>query len=207
MKTLLFSLLLLTGVAVPSFAQQPADQPAAHTAHVQQPIDSLQQRADSLERQAALADSALQATQAETAALRQELNNLRDNAYTDPAYFPVVILIVVFSAVAAMLYLILRFNYRNKERTYQLEKLRIERGDPVVYRPIEPFLRTLQRWLVVAVIAFGLLSIVFMSDHPEKWTILLPWLVTLGACIYLIRKYVSVRQSQLNDEKNSPKQN
>lgn len=210
MKHTLLSLLLSAGILFGSTSALSAGNPA-DTLPGPIPADTaaIAVQADTLATPAAIAaqaktDSLLQAFGDRLSDMEQNLNQVRHLAHQshfDGEYIMVVLVVALIAvAVVLMTFFALKYRYRRQETKYELERLRIERGEqlPVPQWNELPVTLFIRRLLVIGIIAFGILAWVGVVNlsYMRFFSSVLLWALIAGvgyAVVYLFRTYVQRR--------------
>lgn len=112
----------------------------------------------------------------------------------------VFVVALISMAVVLMTFFILKFAYRRREKYYELERLRIERGEqlPVHQWSDMPVTLFIRRLLIIGIVAFGILAWVGVANlgYMRFFASLLLWALIAGvgyAVVHLFRVYVQRR--------------
>lgn len=215
-KTMLCTLLglgMIFGSSSALLAENPAGTLSLPTAG---DTTSLTVPADTLAAPAALptppatrikTDSLLTALGDRVADLEQTVRQIRNAAYdrarTDlngDHVAAVLIVALVMAALVIVVFISQKSRYRRREKEYELERLRIERGEqlPADIRTELPVTVFIRRLLIVAICGFALLAWVGVvnTGYIRFFSGLLLWALIAGvgyAVIYLFRLYVQRR--------------
>ncbi|WP_298061667.1 hypothetical protein [uncultured Rikenella sp.] len=213
MKRILLGALLALGLTLGStsalLAGNPADAvPASEpgdTAAVEAPADTLTVLAVPAPTVAA-ADSLLQALGERLAGVEQAVGQMRNISYSrsglDGDNIQVVLVMAVIAAVVVLtVFFSLKYRFRRHEKKYELERMRIERGEQPVLTaakeelPVTTFIR---RLLIFAIVGFTFLAWVGVVNlsYMRFFSAILLWALIAGvgyAVVYLFRQYVQRR--------------
>lgn len=215
MKRTLLCLLLSAGTIFGSTSALLAGNPAdALSAPAPVPADTA--AAVAVDTLATVAEAAPLAAQAKTDSLlevlssrlvdvEQSVNQVRNNSYScsdfDGEYVMIVLVVaLVCTAVVLMTFFTLKFAYRRRQKYYELERMRIERGEqlPVHQWSDMPVTLFIRRLLIVGIVAFGILAWVGVANisYMRFFASLLLWALIAGvgyAVVHLFRVYVQRR--------------
>lgn len=211
-RTLLCALLglgLIFGSTSALLAENPADAiPASasgDTAAMAAPADTLTVLAAPAPTVAdAKTDSLLQMLDQRMAEMEQTVNQVRNISYSRDLdgdnIMAVIIVALVTAGVVLITFLVLKFAYRRREKNYELERMRIERGEqlPVPVKTELPLTVFIRRLLIVSIVLFGILAWVGMVNlgWMRFFASVLLWALIAGvgyAVVYLFRLYVQRR--------------
>ncbi len=178
---------------------------AGDTAAVAAPADTLTVLAVPASTVAAT-DSLLQVLDQRMSDLEQTVNQIRSisSSHSDfnGEYVMIVLVVTLISAsIVLMVFFSLKYRFRQREKTYELERMQIERGEQPVLTaakeelPVTTFIR---RLLIFAIVGFTLLSWVGVVNlgYMRFFPSLLLWMLIVGvgyAVVYLFRLYVQRR--------------
>lgn len=150
-------------------------------------------------------DSLLQVLDQRMADLEQTVNQVRNishSRYLDGDNIMAVLIVALVTAgVVLLTFLVLKFAYRKREKKYELERMRIERGEQPVLTaakeelPVTTFIR---RLLIFAIVGFTILAWVGVVNvsYMRFFSAILLWALIAGvgyAVVYLFRQYVQRR--------------
>ena len=149
-------------------------------------------------------DSLLQVLDQRMADVEQTVNQVRNISYSrsfDGEKVAVVLIVALISAAVVMMtFFALKYRYRRQEKKYEIERMRIERGEQLPApqwneMPVTMFIR---RLLVIGIIAFGILAWVGVVNlsYMRFFSILLVWILIAAvgyAVVHLFRVYVQRR--------------
>lgn len=150
-------------------------------------------------------DSLLEVLGNRLADVEQSIDQVRNNSYSrsdfDGEYVMIVLVVALISAaVVLMTFFTLKFAYRRREKYYDLERLRIERGEqlPVEMKTELPVTVFIRRLLVTGIIGFGVLAWIGVVNlgYMRFFPAALLWALIAGvgyAVVYLFRVYVQRR--------------
>lgn len=214
MKKTLLCLLLSAGTIFGStsalLAGNPADAlPAptpADTAAVAVQADTLAVPADPAAIAAqAKTDSLLQVLGDRLSDVEQSINQVRHISYSRSGFdgdnvMVVFVVALISAAVVLMTFFALKYRYRRQEKKYELERMRIERGEQLPVHPWNemPVTLFIRRLLVIGIVAFGILAWVGVANlgYMRFFASLLLWALIAGvgyAVVHLFRVYVQRR--------------
>lgn len=151
-------------------------------------------------------DSLLQVLDQRMADLEQTVNQVRDVSYSRPHFdgnniMAVLIVALLTTGAVLTIFFILKFAYRKREKKYELERMRIERGEqPVLIAAKEelPVTTFIRRLLIFAIVGFTILAWVGVVNvsYMRFFSAILLWALIAGvgyAVVYLFRLYVQRR--------------
>lgn len=149
-------------------------------------------------------DSLLQVLDQRMADVEQAVNQIRyvtHSSYLDgDNVMAVLIVALVTAGVVLIVFLVLKFTYRKREKNYELERMRIERGEqfPVPVKTELPLTVFIRRLLIVSIVLFGILAWVGIINlgWMRFFASILLWALIAGvgyAVVYLFRLYVQRR--------------
>lgn len=211
MKRTLLCLLLSAGTIFGSTSALLAGNPVdTLPGPVSSDTTAISAQADTLAAPAAIAaqaktDSLLQAFGDRLSDMEQSIEQVRHFAYYRSNFDGenlMVVLVVALIAVTVVLmtFFVLKYRYRRQEKKYELERLRIERGEqlPVQQWNDMPLTLFIRRLLVIGIIAFGILAWVGVVNlsYMRFFSSILLWALIAGvgyAVVYLFRTYVQRR--------------
>lgn len=212
MKRTLLCLLLSAGTLFGSTSALLAGNPADATpAPAPADTTAVAVQADTLAVPAPVAaqaktDSLLQVLGDRLSDVEQSINQVRHMSYPRYGFFNSENVTIVFvvglisAAVVLMTFFILKFAYRRRQKYYELERLRIERGEqlPVHQWNDMPVTLFIRRLLIIGIIAFGILAWVGVANlgYMRFFASLLLWALIAGvgyAVVHLFRVYVQRR--------------
>lgn len=209
MKRTLLCLLLSAGTifgnATALYAANPAD-----TVTVTAPVDTVAAPTDTLTiaviptpAAAPQTDSLLQVLGDRISDIEQSVRQVRNYTYSHSGLngenvMVVLIVALIATAVVLMTFFTLKFTYRKREKHYELERLRIERGEQLSVpqwneMPVTQFIR---RLLIVAIVAFAVLAWSGVVFYLRVFSTLLVWILIVAvgyAIVHLFRVYVQRR--------------
>lgn len=137
--------------------------------------------------------------------VEENVSQLRHDVYNRSGFKAEQVLVVLIVALCAatavcIVFLVLKFTYRRREKKYELERLRIERGEqlPVVEREELPVTVFIRRLLVCAIAGFVILSWVGVVSlgNLRFFEALLVWTLLAGvgySIVHMFRLYVQRR--------------
>lgn len=213
-RTLLCALLslgLIFGSTAALMAGNPADAVPAlesgDTAAMAAPADTLTVLAVPVPTVAEVkTDSLLQVLDQRMADLEQTVDHVRDVSYSRPHFdgnniMAVLIVALLTTGAVLTIFFILKFAYRKREKKYELERMRIERGEqPVLIAAKEelPVTTFIRRLLIFAIVGFTILAWVGVVNvsYMRFFSAILLWALIAGvgyAVVYLFRLYVQRR--------------
>ncbi|MCC8062578.1 MAG: DUF3597 domain-containing protein [Rikenellaceae bacterium] len=150
-------------------------------------------------------DSLLQLLDQRLADLEQSVTQVRNMSYShseiDGQYVMVVLVVaLIAAALVIMTFAMLKYRYRRRVKIYELERLRIERGEqlPVPEQTEVPLTIFVRRLLVTGIIGFVILAWVGVVNlsYMRFFSSILLWALIAGvgyAVVYLFRLYVQRR--------------
>ena len=151
-------------------------------------------------------DSLLQVLGDRLSDVEQSINQVRHMSYPRYGFFNsenvtiVFVVALISAAVVLMTFFALKYRYRRQEKKYELERMRIERGEQLPVHPWNemPVTLFIRRLLVIGIVAFGILAWVGVANlgYMRFFASLLLWALIAGvgyAVVHLFRVYVQRR--------------
>lgn len=151
-------------------------------------------------------DSLLEVLSGRLDDIEQSVNQVRNMSHSRYGFFDsesvmiVLIVALISAAVVLMTFFTLKFAYRRREKYYEFERMRLERGEqlPVHQWNDMPVTLFIRRLLIIGIVAFGVLAWVGVVNlsYMRFFPSLLLWVLIAGvgyAVVHLFRVYVQRR--------------